>query len=87
MPTPAADEFKLPPTLELDQIITLQEAKKVSSLSPDSWKRNHPDKIVELSPGRLGIRLRHALMLAKPGAGILFFHPWALKSVFNVAAA
>ena len=68
MPTPAADDFKLPPSLELDRIITLQEAEKVSTLSPDSWKRNHADKIVELSPRRLGVRLRHALMLRTPSA-------------------
>jgi hypothetical protein len=59
------DGFKLPSKLELDRIISLQEAEQVSSLSPDSWKRNHPDKIVELSPRRLGVRLRDALMLKK----------------------
>ena len=63
MPTPVDDEFKLPPALELDRIITLQAAEEVSSLSADSWKRNHPDKIVELSPRRLGVRLSDALML------------------------
>jgi hypothetical protein len=59
------DDFKLPPKLELDRIITLQEAEQVSSLSPSSWKRNHRDKIVELSPRRYGVRLRDALMLKK----------------------
>jgi hypothetical protein len=44
---------------------SLQEAEQVSSLSPSSWKRNHPDKIVELSPRRLGVRLRDALLLKK----------------------
>ena len=55
MPPPVANAFKLPPDLELYQIISLQEAEKISSLSPDSWKRNHPDKIVELSPRRRGV--------------------------------
>jgi hypothetical protein len=64
-PMSTDDDFKLPPRLELDQIIYLQEAEQISSLSPDSWKRNHPEKIVELSPRRLGIRLRDALMLRK----------------------
>lgn len=59
------DDFKLPAELTLDRIITLQEAEAVSSLSPDSWKRHHPDKVVELSPGRLGLRLRDALMFGK----------------------
>jgi hypothetical protein len=63
MSTPTDTDFKLPPGLELDRIITLQEAEKISSLSPDSWKRHHADKVVELSPRRLGVRLRDALML------------------------
>ena len=58
-----AYDFKLSPELKLQQIVSLQAAKKLSSLSPDSWKRNHPDKVVELSPRRYGIRLRDALML------------------------
>jgi hypothetical protein len=63
MSIPTDDGFKLPPGLELDRIISLQEAEQVSSLSVDSWKRHHADKLVELSPRRLGVRLRHALML------------------------
>ena len=68
MPTPTND-FKLPPGLELDRIITLQEAEKISSLSIDSWKRHHADKVVELSPRRLGVRLRDALMIHRPAPG------------------
>jgi hypothetical protein len=58
-----ADDFKLPTKYELDRIISLQEAKRISSLSPDSWKRNHRDKLLELSPRRFGVRLGDALML------------------------
>jgi hypothetical protein len=56
-------EFHLPTEHTLDQIIPLQEAHKLSGLSPDSWKRNHAEKIIKLSPRRVGIRLRDALML------------------------
>ena len=63
MPAPTDDDFSLPPSLELERIITLREAEKVSSLSADSWKRHHPDKIIEMSPRRLGVRLRDALMI------------------------
>jgi hypothetical protein len=66
MSTPTDGGFKLPPALELDRIISMQEAEEVSSLSVDSWKRHHADKLVELSPRRLGVRLRDALMLGKP---------------------
>jgi hypothetical protein len=62
------DDFKLSPELELQRIITLQEAQKVSSLSADSWKRHHGDKIIEMSPRRLGVRLRDALMLRNTSA-------------------
>ena len=61
--------FKLPSALQLDRIISLQEAEKVSSLSVDSWKRHHADKIVGLSPRRLGVRLRDALMLRERPRG------------------
>jgi hypothetical protein len=57
--------FRLPPELALEQIITLAEAEEVSSLSADSWKRHHRDKLIELSPKRLGVRLRDALLLRR----------------------
>lgn len=66
MTTPTDNHFKLPSALELDRIISMQEAEEVSSLSANSWKRHHHDKLVELSPRRLGVRLRDALMLRKP---------------------
>jgi hypothetical protein len=61
----ADDDFKLSPELELKRIVTLQKAEEVSSLSVDSLKRHHRDKLVELSPRRLGMRLGDALMLRK----------------------
>jgi len=62
---PPTDDVKLPSKNELDRIISLQEAEQVSSLSPTTWKRVHRDKLVELSPRRLGVRLRDALLLKK----------------------
>jgi hypothetical protein len=58
--------YPLPADRELDRIISLPEAERISNLSVESWKRNHSDKIVKLSPRRIGIRLRDALMLWKP---------------------
>ena len=40
-------------------------SEKVSSLSVNSWKRHHADKVVELSPRRRGVRLRDALMIRR----------------------
>jgi hypothetical protein len=59
------DDFKLSPELELERIVSLHAAEKISGLSADSWKRHHQDKIISMSPRRLGVRLRHALMLGK----------------------
>jgi hypothetical protein len=59
----ADDDFKLPAKHELDRIISLRAAVKLSSLSRWSWRRNHADKVIELSPRRYGVRLRDALML------------------------
>jgi hypothetical protein len=55
----------LSPELEQARIITLQEAAKLSSISVDSWKRNHPDKIVRLSERRVGVRLADVLAIGK----------------------
>jgi hypothetical protein len=56
-----------PPSLlsqiELQRIVTMPEAERLSSLSADTIRRHHRDKILKLSPKREGMRLRDALML------------------------
>lgn len=49
--------------LELERIVTLREASRLSSESVDTLKRRHTSKLVKLSPRRLGMRVRDALML------------------------
>jgi hypothetical protein len=44
----------------------LKESAELSSLSEDSLKRNHPDKIRRLGPRRLGMKRRDALSLGTP---------------------
>ena len=44
----------------------MKESSELSSLSEDSLKRNHPDKIVRLGPRRLGMKRRMALSLGTP---------------------
>jgi hypothetical protein len=50
--------------VELDRIITLSEATRISTISADSWRRHHRGMLVRLTPRRIGVRLRHALMLS-----------------------
>ena len=68
MSPPTDDLEPLQHGRELDKIISLQEACRVSSLSVDGWKRHHASKLIKLSPRRLGVRLRDALMLGGKSA-------------------
>ena len=55
-----------PTGTELYRVVDLKEASRLSGLSVDSIKRHHSDKIIDLSPRRRGMRVRDALMLARP---------------------
>ena len=50
-------------TLELNRIVSLDEAAHLRGTSPDTLERNEPDKIIALSPRRKGMRVKHALLL------------------------
>jgi hypothetical protein len=58
--------FNLSPELELERIITILQASNVSTLSEDTIRRRHADKIIKLSPRRDGMKLRDALSLRRP---------------------
>ena len=51
--------------VEANRIVDLRKGAALSSLSPDTIKRRYPEKLVRLSPRRLGIRVGDALMLSK----------------------
>jgi hypothetical protein len=51
------------PTVERLRIVTLLEAARLSGISEDGLKRHHGEKIIRLSPRRVGMRLADALML------------------------
>ena len=52
-----------PNWLELQRITSLQEASHLSGMSIDTLKRRYTEKIIRLSPRRLGMRVRDALQL------------------------
>jgi hypothetical protein len=74
MPTPrsratAVEERDRPLTaLELERIIPLDEVERLTSLSEDSLKRHHGDKIRKLSPRRNGMKLRDAIAIGSSDA-------------------
>jgi hypothetical protein len=49
--------------VELQRIVSFKEAIRLSGLSRDTLKRKYRDKIIKLSPRRLGMRLGDVLSL------------------------
>jgi hypothetical protein len=49
--------------IELERIAPLAEAARLRGVSEDTLRRTSPQKIVQLAPRRLGMRVKHALML------------------------
>jgi hypothetical protein len=49
--------------IELHRIAPLVEAARLAGVSVDTLQRHHADKILRLSPRRLGMRVRDALLL------------------------
>jgi len=49
--------------LELNRIARLPEVSRLCGLSEDSVRRNHRDKLINLGPRAVGMRIFHALML------------------------
>ena len=54
-----------PTWLELERVVPLSEVERITSLSHDSLSRHHKEKIVALSPGRRGMRLKDVLAIAR----------------------
>jgi hypothetical protein len=52
--------------LEGERVISLNEVGRLNNLSVDTIKRQHSDKIVRTATHRVGMRLKHALALARP---------------------
>jgi hypothetical protein len=49
--------------IEMERIVPLKEAARLAGCSPDTLKRNHRNKIVQISDRRIGMRVRDALQL------------------------
>jgi hypothetical protein len=50
--------------IELDRVVTIRQAAKLAGLSERTLTRTRADKIIRISPGRIGMRVRDALMIA-----------------------
>ena len=52
-----------PSAVELRKVLTLEQVSELTTLSADSLKRHHADKILHLGPRRRGMRLGDALAI------------------------
>ena len=55
---------RAPSWIELESVLRMAMAERVTSLSADNLRRNYPHLIVKLSPRRDGIKLRDCLAIA-----------------------
>ena len=69
MPTPTDDDVKLPPAPRARSHHQPAGSRKGFQPVGRQLEAHHADKVVALSPRRLGVRLRDALMLSKSTAG------------------
>jgi len=60
--SPETDHTRLN-AVELARIAPLTEAARLAGVSKDTLQRHHSDKILRLSPRRLGMRVGDALQL------------------------
>jgi len=51
------------PLVERLRIVSLQEAARLSGISEDGLRRHHAEKLIRLSPRRVGMRQGDALHL------------------------
>jgi hypothetical protein len=64
--SPAVRELlKFTGPTELLRIASLPEAERLSGLSDDSLRRHHADRLIELGPRRIGMRVIDALMIKR----------------------
>jgi hypothetical protein len=52
--------------VELERIVSLAEAAKLTGVSLDTLKRHYGHQILVLSPRRRGMKLRNALSIVNP---------------------
>jgi predicted HTH domain antitoxin len=55
----------LPTAVQLMRIVSLRQAAELAGVSSRTMQRTYPDRIIRISPGRLGMRVRDALMIAE----------------------
>jgi len=56
-----------PAGLELERVLSLDEAARLTNLSKDTLRRRYPSTLLRLSPRRIGMRLRDVLRIGEEG--------------------
>jgi hypothetical protein len=59
------EDEELPTAVQLMRIVSIRQAAELAGIGVRTMLRSHADKIVRISPGRIGMRVRDALMIAE----------------------
>lgn len=59
------EDEELPTAVQLMRLISVRQAAELAGINLRTLLRFHSDKIVRISPGRIGMRVRDALMIAE----------------------
>jgi hypothetical protein len=57
------EDIELPEAVVMMRIISIKQAAQLAGVSERTLKDSHPDKVIQISPGRIGMRLRDALRI------------------------
>lgn len=63
------EHHALPTEVQSMRIVSIRQAAELAGISTRTMQRVHADKIIRVSPGRLGMRVRDALMIAEGKRG------------------
>jgi hypothetical protein len=59
-------DWTLPPELERERVLLMPEIERITSLSHDTITKYYADKLVRVSPRRIGMKLKDVLAIATP---------------------
>jgi hypothetical protein len=57
------EDIELPDAVYMMRIVSIKQAAQLAGISERTLKDSHPDKVIQISPGRIGMRLRDALRI------------------------
>jgi hypothetical protein len=65
MPRKRIEDETLPTAIHLMRIVSIRQAADLAGVNEATLRKQYADKIIRISPGRIGMRVRDALLLGE----------------------